>query len=57
MTNYNLTFTEEELTLIRNTLQWRSCYKPYGEVLGQLIWKPYMESMLHKIDNALSSHE
>lgn len=57
MTTYNITFTEEELTLISNTLKWRSCYKPYGEVLGHMIWKPYMETMLQKIDNALKSHD
>jgi hypothetical protein len=53
MDEVTLTFTTEELRLMRNYLRARSAYKPYGEVLGQLIWKPYMETLLNKLENTI----
>jgi len=53
MDEVTLTFTTEELTLLRNTLRLRSAYKPYGEILGHVIWKPYMDTLLHKLESAL----
>lgn len=41
--------TDKELTLIRNTLYTRRMYAPYGET----VWKPYMQSLLQKIEDEL----
>ena len=47
----NLSLTTEELLLIRNTLRFRKCYAPYGDI----VWKPYMVELLSKIEHAYSS--
>ena len=46
--------TEEELTLIKNFLEARKIYAPYGETAGYRIWKPYMANLLVKIDGILA---
>jgi len=43
-------FSEEELTLLKNFLEARKIYAPYGEVSGYKIWKPYMAELLEKIN-------
>jgi hypothetical protein len=47
-------FTEEELTPIKNFLEARKIYAPYGEVSGYRIWKPYMADLLAKVDGILA---
>jgi hypothetical protein len=49
-----VSLTEEDLTLIKNFLEARKIYAPYGEVSGYRIWKPYMGDLLVKINAILA---
>jgi len=41
--------TDKELLLIRNTLYARRMYATYGDI----VWKPFMQSLLQKIEDEL----
>lgn len=49
-----VSLTQEELELIRNFLQARQIYIPYGEKWGYSFWQPYMERLLHKAESGLA---
>lgn len=46
--------SKEQLDLLRNTLLSRKMYAPTKIPCGAVIWKPYMEDLLKKIETALA---
>ena len=51
----SLYVTREQLNLIRNTLLFRSCYGPTAH--GAEVWKPYMQDLLHQVEQTLAAAE
>lgn len=50
----NMRFSKEQLDLLRNTLLSRKMYAPTKSPCGAIIWQPYMEDLLQKIETALA---